>query len=63
MTSPDTGSIGTPGTPRATAPPARTFGRMTVVQRIVTRPRSGGPRAAGSPVPVTAARVARPPPA
>ena len=26
MTSHDTGSAGTPGTPRATAPPARTFG-------------------------------------
>ena len=26
MTSHDTGSTGTPGTPRATAPPARTFG-------------------------------------
>ena len=26
MTPHDTGSTGTPGTPRATAPPARTFG-------------------------------------
>ena len=28
MTSHDTGSTGTPGTPRATAPPARTFGSL-----------------------------------
>ena len=72
MTSHDTGSTGTPGTPRATAPPARTFGprgrpwasSATPTSRTTTSGSSGprAPPAAGSPISPRASAATRTPP-